>query len=165
MKELESHQFDPSQLSGRNRRLLYEWRQLEQGLAGHRDITFKVNRRNGDGLPVSYLVDYHLRSICGVEHDAELNEPGVENKPLFATGFKMMIDLPVNYPCVDAPPSLCFLTTDTSGQPIPHPWHPNIRYYGDFAGRVCINMADTYTDLLWESVVSLHIYAMRPTMR
>ena len=149
MKELESHQFDPSRLSGRNRRLWYEWRQLEKGLDGHRDITFQVSGRNSEGLPTSYLVDYHLRSICGVEHEAELNEAGVENKPVFATGFKMMIDLPVNYPCVDALPLLYFLTTDTSGEPIPHPWHPNIRYFGSFAGRVCINMADTYTDLLW----------------
>ena len=46
-------------------------------------------------------------------------------------------------------PSLNFLTVDLSGQPIPHPWHPNIRYFGAFAGKVCINMADTYTDLLW----------------
>jgi hypothetical protein len=61
----------------------------------------------------------------------------------------MMIDLPHNYPCVDAPPSLCFLTADATGQPIPHPWHPNIRYFGAFAGRVCLNMTDTYTDLLW----------------
>ena len=118
MKVMESHQFDPKQLTGRNRRLLYEWRQLEKGLDGHRDITLQVKRRNSEGLPVSYLVDYHLRSICGVEHVAELNESGVENKPLFATGFKMIIDLPVNYPCVDAPPSLYFLTTDTTGEPL-----------------------------------------------
>ena len=136
-------------LSGRNRRLWHEWHQLEQGLSGRRDITFEVLRRNADGIPTAYLIDYHLRSICGVENEADLNEPGVENTPVFATGFQMKIDIPHGYPCVDAPPSLNFLTADASGNPVAHPWHPNIRYYGAFAGRVCINMADTYTDLLW----------------
>ena len=34
---------------------------------------------------------------------------------------------------------------------IPHPWHPNIRYYGDFAGRVCLNAEafGSFTDLSW----------------
>ena len=71
------------------------------------------------------------------------------NAPIFATGYRMMIEIPSGYPCVDAPPSLFFLTADSSGESIPHPWHPNIRYFGAFAGRVCINMTDTYTDLLW----------------
>lgn len=149
MKEFESHQYDPSQLSGRNRRLLYEWRQLEEKLAGRQDISLSIIRRNAAGLPTAYLIDYHLRSICGVEHEDRLNEAGVENKPYFATGYQMTLELPTGYPGVDAPPSLNFLTTDSSGQPIPHPWHPNIRYFGAFAGKVCINMADTYTDLLW----------------
>lgn len=145
----ESQQINPEMLSGRNRRLWHEWHQLEQGLSGRRDIAFEVLRRNADGIPTAYLIDYHLRSICGVENEADLNEPGVENTPVFATGFQMKIDIPHGYPCVDAPPSLNFLTADASGNPVAHPWHPNIRYYGAFAGRVCINMADTYTDLLW----------------
>lgn len=149
MKKLESHQINPDMLSGRNRRLWHEWHQLEQGLAGRHDIAFHVTKWNADGLPIGYLIDYRLRSICGVNHVEELNEPGVENAPIFAVGYQMMIDIPHGYPCVDAPPSLSFLTTDTSGTPIAHPWHPNIRFFGAFAGRVCINMADTYTDLLW----------------
>lgn len=149
MKVLESQQYDPRQLSGRNRRLLYEWRQLEERLAARRDISFSIVRRNAAGLPVAYLIDYHLRSICGVEHMDSLNEDGVENRPLFSEGFWMALELPTGYPDVDAPPMLNFLTVDASGQPIPHPWHPNIRYFGAFAGKVCINMADTYTDLLW----------------
>lgn len=149
MMELNSHQFNPSQFKGRNRRLLHEWRLLEEGLSGRQDISILVTKRNTEGLPTSYLIDYNLRSICGVDHMDHLNEQGVENKPIFATGYKMMIDLPMGYPCVDAPPSLHFLTMDSLGNAIPHPWHPNIRFFGEFAGRVCINMADTYTDLLW----------------
>lgn len=149
MKVLESQQYDPRQLSGRNRRLLYEWRQLDERLAARRDISFSIVRRNAAGLPVAYLIDYHLRSICGVEHVDSLNEDGVENRPLFSEGFRMALELPTGYPDVDAPPMLNFLTLDASGQPIAHPWHPNIRYFGAFAGKVCINMADTYTDLSW----------------
>lgn len=147
MREWE--QFIPGQLSGRNCRLLYEWRQIDEGLSGCSDMSYQVTRRNGDALPTEYLIDYRLRSICDVEHIERLNEPGVENAPVFASGFQMRIELPVGYPCVDAAPSLQFLTSDDNGTQIPHPWHPNIRYFGEFAGRVCINMTDTYTDLLW----------------
>lgn len=141
--------FTPSALSGRNRRLWYEWRTLEERLAGRSDIVCQVAASNAEGLPVSYLVDYHLRSICGVAHQEHLGEPGYTHEPRFANHFRMQIDLPSQYPCVDAPPAFRFLTVGSEGEPIPHPWHPNIRFFGDMAGRVCINMADTYTDLAW----------------
>ena len=146
---MKSEEFIGSQLSGRNRRLLYEWKQLEQGLERRSDLQWYVTKRNCDGLPVGYHIDYHIHSLCGVTSVERLNEPGVANEPLFADHFQMEITLPVNYPCVDAPPVLSFKTTDEQGKEIAHPWHPNIRYFGMFAGHVCINMADTYTDLLW----------------
>ena len=146
---MRSEAFDTQTLSGRNRRLLNEWRQLEQHLTGRSDLTWHVVKTNAEGLPVSYCVDYHVRSICGVTNIDHLNEAGVSNEPIFAHQFTMQIDLPPTYPQVDGAPQLCFLTADAAGQPIAHPWHPNIRYFGPFAGRVCINMVDTYTDLLW----------------
>ena len=127
------------QLSGRNRRLLYEWRTLEERFGGRSDIDVSVEATNGAGLPVRYRVDYHLRSICGVE----------ENRPVFAREFRMSLALPPTYPCVDGAPVFRFLVDDGNGNPIPHPWHPNIRYFGPMAGRVCLNMTDTYTDLAW----------------
>lgn len=136
-------------LSGRNRRLLNEWRLLEQHLTGRSDISYSVLNTNAEGLPVSYLVEYHIRCICAVTNIGQLGEPGVVNEPLYADHFLMQIDLPTNYPQVDGAPRLQFLTTDDQGNAIPHPWHPNIRYFGLFAGRVCINMTDTYTDILW----------------
>lgn len=145
----ESSRYDISQYRGRNRRLLYEWQQLEERLEGRRDITCDVIRRNTSGLPTAYMVTYRLRSICGVENMEHFGEPGTKNPPHFATGYQMRIDLPDGYPSVDAPPAFRFLTHNDQGKPVPHPWHPNIRYFGDFAGRVCINMPDTYTDLLW----------------
>ena len=68
MMEREIQAFDATALHGRNRRLWYEWKQLETGLADRQDISCKVMRRNADGLPTAYLVTYHLRSICGVTH-------------------------------------------------------------------------------------------------
>lgn len=136
-------------LSGRNRRLLYEWQQLETRLEHRRNILCTVLRRNAEGLPIAYLIDYQIKSICGVDNLEHFGEPGIQNPPVFATGYRMRIDLPDGYPSVDAPPTFRFLTYDDQGLPIPHPWHPNVRYFGDFAGRVCVNMPDTYFDLAW----------------
>lgn len=145
----ESDRYEVSQYKGRNRRLLYEWQQLEQRLEYRHNIVCRPVRRNKEGLPTAYLVNYLLRSICGVEDMEHFGEPGIENPPVFADRFLMRIDLPDGYPSVDAAPAFRFVTHDEQGQPIPHPWHPNIRFFGDFAGRVCINMPDTYTDLVW----------------
>lgn len=145
----ESEGYEISQYKGRDRRLLAEWKLLEERLEGRHDITYDVIRRNTAGLPTAYLISYQIKSICGVTNIEHFGEPGAENKPVYATGYKMRIDLPEGYPSVDVPPTFRFLTHDEQGQAIPHPWHPNIRYFGDFAGRVCLNPADTYTDLVW----------------
>lgn len=146
---MQSSSFIPEQLSGRNRRLLREWRLLEERFSGRRDIAVSVAEVNAAGLPVRYRVDYRIRSICGVERVERLGEAGVENPPLFAGDFRMDIVLPANYPCVDGAPEFRFQICDEDGKPLPHPWHPNIRWFGDMAGRVCLNMDDTYTDLAW----------------
>jgi len=140
---------DPANMTGRNRRLWHEWQTLQEALASRQDIRCTVLRTNVDGLPVRYLIDYHIRSLNGVTDVEHLGAPGVSNMPLYAEHFRMLIDLPDNYPCIDGAPVFRFLTEDEQGKPIPHPWHPNIRYSGPMAGRVCINMPDTYTDLLW----------------
>ena len=137
------------QLSGRNRRLLNEWRLLEERFGARKDIVMRVRERNAAGCPVRYSVDYHLRSICGVQQVERLGERGVANPPLFADTFRMEIVLPPAYPCVDGAPEFRFLTADEAGKPIAHPWHPNIRYFGPMAGHVCLNMSDTYMDLAW----------------
>ena len=146
---MRSEDYDSRELKGRNRRLWAEWQKLEQRLEHRRDIQLEVLRCNAAGLPVGYLVTYQLTSICGVADLEHFGEPGAVNPPLFATGYQMRIDLPDGYPSVDCPASFRFLTSDGQGHPIPHPWHPNIRYFGDFAGRVCLNMADSFTDLAW----------------
>ena len=141
--------YNPKQLSGRDRRLLFEWRQLDQGLLGRSDISYSVLKTNVKGLPISYIIDYNIRCICGVTNVEQLNVDGVANDPVYADNFKMVIELPEKYPQVDGAPLFRFMTVDNHGEPIPHPWHPNIRWFGSFAGRVCLNVADSYTDLFW----------------
>ncbi len=141
--------FDVNRLSGRDRRLFYEWSQLERAFGQGGKIRFEVAECNSRGLPIKYRVAYHIRSIQGVERVEALDMPGVSNPPIFASLFLMTITLPDNYPCVDAPVEFRFLTCDEAGKAIPHPWHPNIRYFGEFAGRVCLNTPDTYASLLW----------------
>ncbi|MEG1659120.1 MAG: hypothetical protein RR304_00895 [Bacteroides sp.] len=141
--------FDEKHLTGRNRRLFYEWRLLTQLTTNHQDISCQVQERNAIGLPITYLIVYNIRSICGVESIERLGENGIINKPIFASQFKMLIEIPEGYPCIDAPVRFGFLTSDMQGKKIPHPWHPNIRFFGDMAGRVCLNAPDTYTDLAW----------------
>lgn len=155
MKERVTHTFlspeieDVRLLKGRNRRLFYEWKRLEECLSSRKDISYAITRLNANGLPVQYCITYRIRSICGVENVERLDEPGVDNVPLFASEFKMQIDIPEDYPCMDAFPLFCFFTETADGKEIPHPWHPNIRYFGDFAGRVCLNAPDSFMDIVW----------------
>ena len=145
----ESERYSDKKYKGRNRRLLYEWRLLEERLEGRHDILCRVAKRNAEGLPTAYIISYNIRSICGVEQLEHFGETGVVNMPIFANSFLMRIDLPDGYPSIDAQAEFRFVTCDERGQSIPHPWHPNIRFFGDFAGRVCLNMNDSYTDLVW----------------
>lgn len=134
------------ELSGRDRRLEREWLTLQERLSSERDISCTPVRFNASGMPVSYVVEYRIKSICGVENQ---DNPMTDNPPVFADRFLMRMDIPEGYPGIDAQPVVRFLTRDEEGNPIPHPWHPNIRYSGDFAGRVCVNMADSFADLAW----------------
>ena len=138
-------------MKGRDRRLWYEWRLMEERLVGRKDISCRPVRYNAAGMPTAYLVDYQIKSICGVADMEHLGERDVQNPPVFATGYQMRINLTDGYPSVDAPPEFRFLTHDDEDRPIPHPWHPNIRFFGDFAGRVCLNTpaCGTFTDLAW----------------
>lgn len=129
-------------MTGRERRLENEWNALKKVDASRNDISIRAVRMKGT-VPIAYEVEYLIHSICGVIEGPQ------DNPPIFADRFLMRIDIPEGYPCIDAMPSFRFYTKDCEGRPIPHPWHPNIRYYGDFAGRVCMNFPDSYSGLDW----------------
>ncbi len=130
------------QLSGRNRRLLREREIIQCRLSGRKDIEYRVTQLNEQGMAIEYEFVYNIRSFAGVD---ELSQ-----EPIYAQRFVMDMVIPEGYPCVDAPPQFNFVCYDkVTCQPIAHPWHPNIRYFGAFAGRVCLNNMDSFTELAW----------------
>lgn len=132
---------------GRDARLFKEWESIDSRYGQLGDVYCVVRKRNASQLPIVYEVIYNIRSFCGVE---EPDESGLQ-RPLFADRFLMRINIPNNYPGMDAKLEFKFLTKNMAGDDIPHPWHPNIRFFGDFAGRVCLNAdaCGSYTDLSW----------------
>ncbi|MFZ4398517.1 MAG: hypothetical protein ACOYO1_00670 [Bacteroidales bacterium] len=118
-----------------NARLLWEWETIDKRINNNTEIFYRITERNAFDLPLEYEVIYNIRSFCGV---AEKDENGFE-KPIFADKFFMKIKIPNNYPSCDSKMVFRFMTMDIDGNKIPHPWHPNIRYFGDFAGRICLN--------------------------
>lgn len=139
--------FRNKKFKGREARLFREWDSIEKLIACSNDIFCVVRKRTPSGLPIQYEVGYNIRSFCGV------SQPDAHGfcSPLFADRFIMRINIPNNYPSADAKLEFKFVVKTNANVEIPHPWHPNIRYFGDFAGRVCLNAdaCGTYTDLAW----------------
>lgn len=128
-------------LSGRDRRLQREREMIESRLSGGEDIEWRVTKLNHAGMAVEYQFVYNIRSFAGVDE--------VSGEPIVADRFVMVMTIPEGFPCVDAPAELRFLCYNDEGEEIAHPWHPNIRYFGAFAGRVCLNKMDSFTELAW----------------
>lgn len=143
----EIDQYKQIRFVGRNRRLMHEWLAIDQRFHDDAVISYTITRRNQDNLPTQYEIVFKVTSFCNVE---EPDENGL-CKPITADEFRMHITIPNNYPAVDSKLEFKFLTKDAEGKDIPHPWHPNIRFFGDFAGRVCLNTpaCGTFTDLAW----------------
>ena len=91
-------------MTGRDRRLQYEWQKIEQGLNGRNDIRYRVIRTNAGGLPTAYRIEYRIHSIASVTDVEHLGETNVSNRPIMADRFTMLIELPDQYPCVDGQP-------------------------------------------------------------
>ncbi len=137
-------EIDISTLNGRGRRRLREWQELSALSNDDPTISIEPIKLNSSGVPVEYIVTFALASIIGVEGDFEPGNLAAINRPRFGRGFSMKIILPDGYPSIDAPAIFRF-TPDNNGANMP--WHPNIAYYGDFAGRVCLNPKDTASSL------------------
>jgi hypothetical protein len=142
LKEVE--EYKKKRFVGRNGRLLEEWETIANRFLDNDEIGITIRERNGDGLPVVYEVQYKIRSFCGIKPRSQ----GDLEEPLFADEFFMRINIGNNYPCCDGNLDIRFLARDVLGNEIPHPFHPNILFYGD-AGKVCVRALaqGTYTDL------------------
>lgn len=122
-----------AQLTGRQRRRLYEWETLKKTFEVRNDVDISVTECGPDGIPLKYLVKYHIKSISGVTGDG---------LPLFSEEFVMSVTIPDKYPQAGAPVTYRF---DGENKP----WHPNIVYHGDLAGNVCVNQLNTNSDIAW----------------
>ena len=148
--------FKTKNFTGTNYRLLEEWEAIFNRFQNNKEICVVIRERNAEGLPIVFEVIYNIRSFCGI---MDKDENGLE-APIFANQFLMRITIPNNYPSVDSKLVFRFLSEDIHENSIPHPWHPNIRYFGDFVGRVCLNNSayGTYTDLaLYIEKVALYL--------
>lgn len=128
--------FNQKELSGRDARLLQEWRELDTLCSKRRasspnpqkpSLSYIIRRKNIMSLPTEYEIWYRCKSIVGVKDSA------VPREPIFGYLHKMSIVLPNNYPSADGNPIFTF-RTDV--------WHPNIRYSGSFRGHVCLTIKE-----------------------
>ena len=140
MQEIES--FKDKVKPGRETRLYNEWKLMEAAYGcddeqspfdDDREITYHISKRTPSGMPIVYLVLFRIKSIIGVE---DPDEQGLQ-KPVFGDKHRLRITIPNNYPSADGGyPDFTFLTDV---------WHPNIRYFGDFKGHVCLNFENSGT--------------------
>ena len=125
MEELDTYRGKVKQ--GRDARLFNEWDKLHEACAGSDEISYSVIKTNASGLPVTYQIVFHIQSITGVEN---ADEQGLQ-KPVFGDSHVLRISLSNNFPALDGGYPEFKFVTDV--------WHPNVRYRGDFKGRVCLN--------------------------
>jgi hypothetical protein len=119
---------------GRETRLFIEWEKIDAYCQHGNGVSYIIRKRNPTGIPVVYDIIFDVKSITGVEQP---DENGLQ-KPIFGANHRLRINIPNNYPGVDGGyPDIKFMSDI---------WHPNVRYFGDFKGRVCLNFEDSGTD-------------------
>lgn len=70
--------------------------------------------------PEEYIITYTVHSIVNINYD---------QSPVYGDVHRVRIVLPPGYPMAGSPS--CFMLTSV--------WHPNIRFYGEHKGHICIN--------------------------
>jgi ubiquitin-protein ligase len=145
MEELEKYRNKVK--PGRDTRLFNEWEKLNNACMTNDVISYSVNETNASGLPVVYDITFYIKSITGVEN---ADTYGIQ-KPVFGEKHILSIRIPNNYPASDSGcPEFKFITDV---------WHPNVRYFGDFKGRVCLNLNDCGTSVyLTEHIATIAGY-------
>ena len=132
---------------GRETRLLNEWKRLHEACTASDAVSYTVSKMNVSGLPEAYEIVFRIKSITGVE---EADTQGLQ-KPIFGDRHILRISLPNNYPAANGGYPEFKFVTDV--------WHPNVRYFGDFKGRVCLNFDDCVTSTyLTEHVATIAGY-------
>ena len=118
---------------GRETRLYNEWKIIDTDYSSDKEISYSTLKCNPSGIPVSYEIIFLIRSIVGVE---ETDSQGLQ-KPVFGDKPILIINIPNNYPSAEGGYPEFKFVTDV--------WHPNIRFFGDFKGHVCLNFDSSGT--------------------
>jgi len=127
----EIDKFREEKYKGRDARLFKEWDLLEKRYGNDSRVTTIIVRKQNakSKLPEKYEIVFNVKSIVGVNSPSE---EGLET-PIFGNRHRLTVDLPDNYPSAEGLPRIMFVSDV---------WHPNIRYFGDFKGRVCLTFQD-----------------------
>ena len=134
-------------MPGRETRLYNEWKYIDEALSSNNEISYSVLKRIPSGIPVAYVVRFLMKSIIGVE---VADENGLQ-KPVFGNKHILHINLPNNYPSADGGYPEFKFVTDV--------WHPNIRFFGNFKGHVCLNYDSSGTSTtLAEHILKVTAY-------
>jgi hypothetical protein len=115
---------------GKDARLFKEWEMIDRRYENSTQGSYIIRKRNGIGLPIVFDIVFNVKTIIGVQQP---DENGLQ-KPIYGKEHVMRISLPNNYPSADGQPEFMFTTAI---------WHPNVRFFGDFKGRVCLNTGDS----------------------
>lgn len=127
--------YDLNSLNPREKRLAKEHMAIDELCNNNDFIEYKVTEREEllrGSPPKAYQIQYKVQSIIGVD----------ENKnPILGYEHTVEVRLPKHYP---VEPVACYAVTNV--------WHPNIKWDGNYKGRICGNLKDfgkTYSlDLL-----------------
>ena len=125
--------FDNAKLSAQGKKLLKEWKKINDMCHDNDVINYIIRNRNREGLPVEYEIIFRLKSIVGIEETEEHKDKQIR-KPIYGNEHHLSILLPNNYPSAMGGNPEFKMLTDT--------WHPNIRATGKFKGRICQNDKD-----------------------
>ena len=118
---------------GRDTRLYNEWKMMDAAYSSSDTVSYCITKRSPSGMPLAYEVTFLIKSIIGVQ------EPDTQRlqKPVFGNKHILQITIPNNYPSADGGyPDFKFIT---------NVWHPNVRFFGEFKGHVCLNYENSGT--------------------
>ena len=120
-REIDSYR--EKNFTGKEARLFKEWELIDQRCENDERVKYIIRKRNVEGLPMAYDIIFNIKSIIGVE---EPDAQGLQ-RPIFGNKHIMRITLPNNYPEIDGCPKFNFISDV---------WHPNVRYHGEYKGRI-----------------------------
>lgn len=104
----------------RDNRLQKELQLLDEFCQQSKLISYQAFPRKGGLPPERYLIHYQVRSIVAIDHWQD---------PIYGDQHTAEIIIPPSYPLGGQPS--CYMKTDA--------WHPNIKFDGQFKGKICVN--------------------------